>query len=292
MNYMIDQLKQIEKLLDNTKIISSELISNSFNINCVKIKTIENKLYIVKFYNKKNYNFNAIFSETENLKYLKQKNLDYFPNIIKSNKYYLIVQYLKNNNNIPNKTNKNFLEIITNIHSITNNCYGFKFNTQIGGEEQINNLEKNWVKFFLNYRLIDVFEKIIKDYKIPQNINLKIEKLFSNIHNYFPSNPKPRLLHGDLWEGNILFNNFEVSGLIDPGSFYGHNEMELAYLRWFNPKFIDLNFITKYNEYITVDKNYLYYEPIYQLYYCLMNVYLWDRSYIKGVEELLNKIKI
>ena len=34
------------------------------------------------------------------------------------------------------------------------------------------------------------------------------------------------------------------------------------------------------------------YEVIYQLYYSLLNVYLWDRSYIEDVSKLLEKIKI
>ncbi len=289
---MIEQLKQIEKLLGGIKINSSELISNSFNINCLKINANKNKIYIAKFYNKKIYKFNSIVSETNNLKYLKKKNLNFFPDIIKSDENFLIMEYLLNDNNIPDETNIDFIKTIVKIHSITSDNFGFKFNTQIGGDEQVNKFEKDWVQFFLNYRLIDIFEKITKNFKMPKDINLKLENLFKKINSYLPSNPTSRLLHGDLWQGNILFNNFKISGLIDPGSFYGHNEMELAYLRWFNPKFIDTNFISKYNEFITVDKKYFEYEPIYQLYYCLMNVYLWDRSYIKGVEDLLNKIKI
>ena len=39
-------------------------------------------------------------------------------------------------------------------------------------------------------------------------------------------------------------------------------------------------------------KEYLNYEPIYQLYYSLLNVYLWDRKYVLDVEKLINKIKI
>ena len=76
---------------------------------------------------------------------------------------------------------------------------------------------------------------------------------------------------------------------IDPGSFYGHNELEVSIwdgliqnLLW---KFLD-------NSHISIDKYYLEYEPIYQLYYSLLNVYLWDRSYIENVRDLLLKIKI
>ena len=107
---------------------------------------------------------------------------------------------------------------------------------------------------------------------------------------FIPNNPPALLLHGDLWEGNILFKNNKFVGLIDPGSFFGHNEMEVAYLRWFNPSFVDSMFLEKYNEFISIDKNYLNYEIIYQLYYALCNVALWDKSYIKEVKRLLIKL--
>ena len=68
--------------------------------------------------------------------------------------------------------------------------------------------------------------------------------------------------------------------------------MEVAYLRWFNPDFVDSNFLQKYNEHINIDKNYLNYEPIYQLYYALCNVALWDKSYIDEVRNILKKLNI
>ena len=68
--------------------------------------------------------------------------------------------------------------------------------------------------------------------------------------------------------------------------------MEIAYLRWFNPSFIDSIFLEKYNNYIKLEKNYLDYEPIYQLYYALCNVALWDKSYIEETKKILIKLKI
>ena len=67
---------------------------------------------------------------------------------------------------------------------------------------------------------------------------------------------------------------------------------EIAYLKWLSPKFIDNNFIEKYNDHFKIDKNYYIYEPIYQLYYSLMNVYLWNRLYIQEINKILKKIKI
>jgi len=283
---------EIEKLLDNKKIIDSKLLSDSFGINCLKIVNEDNKKFIVKYYYKKKYEFNAIKSEIDNLIYYNNNNFNFFPRIISYNDYLVIMSFIDNNNNQPNKINDDLLEAIISLHSKNSINYGFDFDTQIGGLRQINSYSKNWIEFYRDKRLYFIFNLINKKQPMDSAINTKIDLLLKNLNNFIPTNPKPSLLHGDLWEGNILFKNKKFVGFIDPGSFYGHNELEVSYLRWFDPRFIDKNFLDRYNDYINIDKNYLEYEPIYQLYYSLLNVYLWDRSFVKNVRKLLGKIKI
>ena len=284
-------IKEISKLLNKEKIYNCKLLQVSFDIACIKFHLFNNENFIAKFYINKKNEFNAIKSEAQNLKYLNNK-LSFFPKLIKSNNDYLIIEYLDNNNNKPYKTNLDFLNSIIELHSIKNDKYGFKFNTQIAAVEQVNDFDKNWINFYATKRLNPIFEMANYKYNLGKLINEKINFLLKNLNNFIPNNPLPTLLHGDMWEGNILFKDNKFVGFIDPGSFFGHNEMEIAYLRWFNPQFIDSKFLNKYNDYVKIDKNYQSYEPVYQLYYSLCNVALWDKSYIKETERILIKLGI
>ena len=283
---------EIEKLLDNKKIIDSKLLSDSFGINCLKIVTSDSKEFIVKYYYKNNDEFNAIKSEIDNLLFFNRQKFNQFPSIINYNDNLLIMSFINNDDDQPNQTNDDLLNSIISLHSNKSKNYGFSFDTQIGGLKQINSSSKNWLEFYRDKRLTYIFDLVNKNQPMDETINTKIDLLIKKMDNFIPNKPISSLLHGDLWEGNILFKNKKFVGFIDPGSFYGHNELEISYLRWFNPKFIDESFLDKYNDHIKIDKYYLEYEPIYQLYYSLLNVYLWDRSYIEDVRKLLEKIKI
>ncbi|MFL2509908.1 MAG: fructosamine kinase family protein [Alphaproteobacteria bacterium] len=280
---------QIANYFLDKKIEARTILSNSFNMICEKILLQNNEAFVVKYYQNKKNEFNSIISEKNSLSYLANIT-SLVPKIKFNSNELLIIDYIENND-IKDKNYQVILaEAISKIHQNTNNRYGFQFDAQIGALKQTNEFIDSWVVFFREKRLNSIFELINNDDPMTNNINQKIEKLLKNIHNLIPNNPIPRLLHGDLWAGNILYNNGKLVGLIDPGIFFGHNELEIAYLTWFN--FVNEEFLKIYSNIIPIERDYFEYEPIYQLYYCLLNVHLWDRIYIKEVEKLLNKIKI
>ena len=76
-------IEKIQNLLNDQKIIKTKLISSSFGINCLKIKTSSEKNFIVKLYKNKKNKFNSIIAEAKNLIFLNKKKNKY---ISKTNK--------------------------------------------------------------------------------------------------------------------------------------------------------------------------------------------------------------
>ena len=144
-----NHIKQIENLLNKEKVIKYNLLQISFDIVCIKFELSNTTKYIAKFSINKKKIFNAIKSEAKNLLYLNEK-FDFFPKLIIFNNDYLIIEYFENDNNKPKETNSDFLEPIIKIHSVSNNLFGFRFNTQIGALEQINDFENSWTNFYSN----------------------------------------------------------------------------------------------------------------------------------------------
>ena len=280
---------QIKQFISGKYIKDREILSEAFNMRCEKISLEDNQIFIAKYYAKKNNGFNSIVSEASSLFYLSKKLPLIFPTIKFKSEDLLIIDFIKHNNIKKDNYQIILAKEILKLHTISNNKYGFDFDAQIGGLKQSNNFVSNWLEFFLNKRLNMIFEKINKKDPLPSPINKKIEKLMRSIDSYLPKNPNISLLHGDLWEGNILFNNGKLVGLIDPGIYFGHHEMEISYLTWF--KFIDDKFLNFYSNILNIDKYFHTYEPIYQLYFSLLNIYLWDRDfYLKDTNKLLGKI--
>ena len=116
---------------------------------------------------------------------------NFFPKLKNYNNKYLVIEYLTNDKDKPGKTNLDFLKSVVKIHSVSNKLFGFDFNTQMGALEQLNNFEESWVKFYLNNRLIPIFELANKKDNMGIFINEKINYIFKNIQNFIPNNPKP-----------------------------------------------------------------------------------------------------
>lgn len=99
---------------------------------------------------------------------------------------------------------------------------------------------------------------------------------------------KPRLIHGDLWNGNVLFNQNGESILIDPSVAYGHPEQDLAMLELFgSPVPQSALDLAAANCGLLPDRQER--SGFFQLYPLLVHVNLFGAGYVSGVRRVLRQ---
>ena len=175
---------------------------------------------------------------------------------------------------------------LAELHQVTNDCFGLEHNNFIGSLHQNNSQHSNWADFYTKERLLPQLQLakrngLLSDRECPRenSINEKLKELCFDI--------KPSLLHGDLWNGNYLISKSGIPYLIDPAVYFGHHEVDIAMSKLFGG-FGDEFYKSYYNTFPPDSKTASRIE-IYQLYYLLVHLNLFGRSYSASVISILKK---
>lgn len=96
----------------------------------------------------------------------------------------------------------------------------------------------------------------------------------------------PRLLHGDLWSGNVLMTA-QGAALIDPSVWIGERGVDLAMMRLFGG--FSQTCWDAYEEILPIPAAVEDAIPFYQLYYVLVHVHFFGASYVGSVQKILRK---
>ncbi len=166
------------------------------------------------------------------------------------------------------------------------NYFGWQQDNFIGNLPQSNKNHPSWVSFYTHERLLPQL-KSARDFghldfeEIPSE-----ESLDKTCRNLFPETI-PSLLHGDLWSGNYLISKSGKPYLIDSAVYFGHYEVDLAMTRLFGG--FDKAFYDAHAEHFPKVPQQNERNDIYQLYYLLVHLNLFGRSYYPSVKQLLRR---
>ena len=69
---------------------------------------------------------------------------------------------------------------------------------------------------------------------MPRAMLGRFEALCLRLDTLIEPPPAPALVHGDIWASNLLAQNGRITGVLDPAIYYGHPEVELAYIFLFH----------------------------------------------------------
>lgn len=160
--------------------------------------------------------------------------------------------------------------------------YGFEIDTYCGTTLQPNRWADSWADFFAKQRIgfqLDLLGRYSQQQRdrIVSAITRTLE----------PHHPKPALVHGDLWSGNIGFCNGQPV-IFDPACYIGDSETDLAMTELFG-RFPEA-FYQGYNNLNPIDTGYRHRRDIYQLYHLLNHANLFGGNYLNSAEQQLKRI--
>ncbi|MGE0325031.1 MAG: fructosamine kinase family protein [Polyangiaceae bacterium] len=147
---------------------------------------------------------------------------------------------------------------------------------------------RDWATFYVEQRLEPQL-------KLAQNSGLASSKLRHGFSKLLPKvadlvgDPEPPArLHGDLWGGNLHTTPDGEPALIDPASYAGHREMDLAMMRLFGG--FGASVFAAYEEAFPLAPGSRERLPLYQLYPLMVHVNLFGGGYVGSVEQNLKSL--
>lgn len=211
------------------------------------------------------------------------------PEIYYSGDGLLIMEWLQSGSSINPTVQHHAAELLVDLHSRPFDQFGYSQDTLIGPLHQPNPQGDNWVEFFRDHRLLYMATEAVREKSLPKKLNERIEKLASQIENYIGEPKHPSLMHGDLWGGNIIARNNQVSGFIDPAIYCGHPEIELAFTTMFST--FGEPFFDAYKTLAPLEPGFFEERlKVYNLYPTLVHVRLFGDSYLPPIDYVLREL--
>lgn len=256
------------------------------SINQTYKLTTGNQNWFIKFNSSKN--LHGLFTKEKNgLHFLQKQNSIRVPEVVdlKENdeSQLLILEWI--NQKAPTaKSWQLFGKKLAELHWVTATHFGFEEDNFMGSLHQPNNYYAKWIDFFIENRLKPQVQLALTNHYLqPKQIEL-FEKLYQKIPIFF-EDEKPSLLHGDLWNGNFLFDENVKPVIFDPAVYFGHRTMDLAMTKLFGG--FDPLFYDTYNHYYPFPKNFNQQAIICNLYPLLIHLNLFGSGYFSQVNSIL-----
>lgn len=177
------------------------------------------------------------------------------------------------------------------LYSAEQARYGWSANGFIGALDQPNALYDSFEAFWLESRLLPQARLAVARQRISADLTLRLQSLVQRAVNRWQLDKvTPRLIHGDLWSGNLLVGPGGIIHLIDPAIAYGNPEQDLSMLLLFGSP-LTLSQMERILQASEVSRGFRERVEFWQLYPLLVHVNLFGGAYVAQLMQAIQTVE-
>jgi fructosamine-3-kinase len=163
--------------------------------------------------------------------------------------------------------------------------FGWDQQNTIGFMPQVNPWTTDWTEFFVEQRIGYQFQLAQRrggNFPHQERLLAAIPELLAG------HDPQPSLVHGDLWSGNAAVTKLEEPVILDPATYFGDREVDLAMTELFGG--FPNEFYRAYNKAFPLEPGYERRKTLYNLYHILNHFNQFGGSYEGQANRMIDSL--
>jgi len=183
------------------------------------------------------------------------------------------------------RSKDDLVENLSILYRTEHKHWGWQSDNFIGTLKQPNRIHSCFAEYFWTDRIEAQAKSALNSKLISRDLLRKLERVVAKRSDTWQlDRVGPRMIHGDLWGGNVLYSQSGKSYLIDPSISYGHPEQDLAMLELFGSPFSESD-IRTIGRAFGYEAGFAERLPFWQIYPLLVHVNIFGSSYLSPLEQ-------
>lgn len=177
-------------------------------------------------------------------------------------------------------------ESLALLHKHKGSAFGLDHDNYIGSLFQSNKKEPDGKSFMIAQRFDPLFRQAIELRLLDVVFLNAVDSFYERLSGVLPDE-EPSMLHGDLWNGNLITGPDGKACFIDPSVYFGYRETDLAMTRLFGG--FEEGFYQSYQSVYPLSPGWQERIELFQLYPLLVHLILFGSGYRNAVQGIVRK---